>query len=87
MDQAVALQRRGLHGALARQPQGTLPAPHLVGVVEGLGGVAVRQQSPDLVEQEEPCDEQEFTDEGRPRYRGGPFFGRLGVAFHPRPFH
>lgn len=51
--------------------QAPFPVPYAVGVVKGLGRVAGDQLPAELVDEEESYDEQEFTDERRPRCRVG----------------
>ncbi|CAM5624649.1 hypothetical protein SAFG77S_13257 [Streptomyces afghaniensis] len=81
--QAVAVQQQGLHRPLAGQVDRSFEVPHAVRVVEGLAGVARGQLPAELVDEEEPCDEQELPDERRSRYRVGPRRRRLGAGIHP----
>jgi hypothetical protein len=81
--QGVAAQQQGLHRALARQMDRSLQVPHAVCVAEGLAGVARRQLLAGLVDEGEPCDEQELADQWRPRYGAGLRFCRLGAGIHP----
>lgn len=87
MDEGVAVQQRRLDGGLARQTQGPFEVPDAMGVVEGAQGVAGGQLPAELVDEEEPRDEQELTYETRTR--GGVrvrfCLGRLGERSHPRP--
>jgi len=69
--EGVAVQQQVLHRALAGQMDGPFQVPHAARVVEGLAGVPRRQLAAELVDEEEPCDEQELTDERRPSYRLG----------------
>ena len=83
-----------LDGALAGQVQGAFGVPDVVGVAEGLTGVAVGELPAEFVDEEESDDEEQLADEGRSGrcvrlpdgYVRFPRQARFGMSI-PRPLY
>lgn len=81
--QRVAVQQERLQRTLAGQVEPSFGVPHVMGVAVRLAGVPGREPAAGLVDEEEPRDQQELSDYGRPRCRVGLRCGRLGAGIHP----